>query len=229
MNDIVIVRPSPPDIVGQLAPIVREAMLYEVREVASHGEALERAKRLRSGERSITDYFEPARKAADAAKREILAARDGLVGPVVMARQLYDRKAQDFEAEERRKAEELERELRERARIEEEERQLMAAIDAEESGDAQAAEAILAAPVEVPQVRVAPAVAEIQGVSERELWSAEVHDLQALVSYVAGHPEWIGLLEPCMPTLNKLAQAQRGALRIPGVRAVSRVSRSYRA
>src|SRR3990172_12622011 len=92
---IQIEKPSPPALVAELAPVVAQANALVVADIETHGMALDRAKRLRDGERKIADYFEPARKAADAAKKEILAARDGLIGPIAAAPLLYDGKAQD--------------------------------------------------------------------------------------------------------------------------------------
>ena len=223
-----IEKPAPPAIVHELAPVVAAARAFAVTEPVSHGTALERIRILRNGERSITDYFEPARKAADAAKKEILAARDGLIGPFAEARAIYDRTAQEYEAVERKKAEEEQRRLQEIARKEEEERQIQAAIAAEQDGNQQEMEAILAEPVSVPTVTVAPALAQVEGVSVRTTWSAEVLDFLALAVYVAAHPEWISLLEPNGPNLNRLAVSQRDAMSIPGVRAVAKSVRSTR-
>ena len=225
---IQIEKPSPPALVAELSPLVKAAQAFEVVDVETNTTALQRLRVLRDGEKRIADYFEPARKAADAAKKEILAARDGLIAPIAAARSIYDQKAGAYEQEERRKAEDEQRRLQAQARKEEEERALLAAIEAEESGDAAQAEAILAEPVSVPVVSVAPQVAKVEGVSSRTAWSAEVHDVEALIKYVAAHPEWSSLLEPCMPNLNRLAVAQREALAIPGVRAVSRTVRSTR-
>lgn len=225
---ITIERPSPPAIVGELSPLVKGAMAFNVTDVETNAVALQRLKALRDGEKKIADYFEPARKAADAAKKEILAARDGLIGPIAAARSIYDAKASEYEAAERRKAEEEQRRLQAIARKQEDERQLMAAIEAEASGNPAEADAILEERPAAPVITVAPAVAQVQGVSSRTTWSAEVHDVEALIVYVAAHPEWSSLLEPNMPNLNRLAVAQREALAIPGVRAVSKVVRSTR-
>lgn len=225
---IQIESPAPPAVVQELAPVVAAAKAFAVTDVDSHGLALERLRILRNGERAIADYFEPSRKAADLAKKEILSARDGLIAPLSEARSVYDRKAQQYEAEERRKAEERERELQAQARKQEEERKLLEAIEAEESGRSGEASAILEEPVLTPAVRVTPAVAKVEGVSSRTTWSAEVHDLLALVRFVAAHPEWIHLLEPSMPNLNRQAVSQREAMNLPGVRAISQTVTSAR-
>jgi len=223
-----IEKPAPPAIVTELSPLVAAAKAFKVTDVDSNAAALERIKKLRAGEKMIEDYFEPARRAADNAKKEILAARDGLIAPIAEARRIYDNSAGAYEQEERRKAEEEQRRLQEKARKDEEERQLLAAIDAEERGDQAEAKAIMEEPVVTPVVTVAPQVARVEGVSSRTNWSAEVTDLLALVRYVAAHPEWVYLLEPSIPNLNRLAVAQRNALSIPGVRAVSKTVRSTR-
>jgi hypothetical protein len=247
---ITIQKPNPPEVVARMAPIVEAARAFIVSDAGSHEIALQRFKECRAAEKAIEEYFEPSRKAADAAKREILAARDGLVGPVAEARSLYDRAAKQFERDEQQRADEERRRLQEQARKDEEERQLLSAIEAEESGDVGTAEAILAAPVEPAAVTVAPRLASVDGVSSRETWSAVLHWSQCsivgctndehrsqgaleLVRYVGSHPEWLSLLEigrliDSHPNLNRVAVSQRGALRIPGVRAVSTKGRAAR-
>ena len=226
---IQIENPAPPSVVQELAPVVESAKAFQVLDVTSHGRALECVKALRDGERKITDYFEPARKAADQAKKEILAARDGLIGPFAEARTIYDGKALEYETAEKQRTEEEQRRLEVLARKQEEERQLAEAQAAQDAGDKVLAEQIIREPVTVPVIRVAPSLAQVAGVTTRTIWSAEVVDFPALVRFVAAHPEWTHLLEPCMPNLNRAAVSQHEALAIPGVRAVSTTSRSSRA
>lgn len=225
---ITIEKPAPPSIVAELAPVVQAAKVFTIDSIEAHGAALDRIKRLRLGERAIEDHFARAKKAASDAHRQLVASIAALTGPLAEARGIYDRAAAAFEQEQKRIAEEESRRLQELARQQEEERALMDAVEAESAGDAAGAEAILAQPVAVPVVHVAPQVATVAGVSSRMTWSAEVTDLVALVKYVAAHPEWISLLEPSMPNLNRLAVAQRQALSIPGVKAVSKTVRATR-
>lgn len=228
VETIQIEKPGPPAVVAELSPIVKAALKFEVVDVASHGIALERHKTCVNAKRAITEHFEPARKAADSAKKEVLALRDGFIGPISEAGRVYDRKAGEHERAEEAKALEEERRLQEIARKEEEDRQINAAIDAEAVGDDAAAAEIMDETPEVPVITVAPQVAKVEGSSKRKTWSAEVTDLQQLVRYVSTHPEWISLLEPAMPNLNRMAVSQREALRIPGVRAVSKSVRATR-
>lgn len=225
---IQIEKPGPPAIVAELAPLVARAKAFEVRDVESHAEALTVIRRFRAGEKGIEDHFARAKKAASDAHKELVRSIAALVGPIADARSILNAKADAYEREERRKAGEEQRRLQAEARKQEEERALMAAIEAEAAGDSQESAAILEQPVSVPVVTVAPAIAKVEGVSTRVLWSAEVTDLHALIVYVAAHPEWVSLLEPSMPNLNRLAVSQRAALSLPGVRAVDRTSRATR-
>jgi len=147
---ITIQKPSPPALVAELSPLVKSAQAFQVIDIDTNTVALQRLRVLRDGEKKIAEYFEPARKAADAAKKEILAARDGLISPIAAARSIYDQKAGAFEQSERRKAEDEQRRLQAIARKQEEERQLLAAIEAEESGNPEEAKAILDEPVAAP-------------------------------------------------------------------------------
>lgn len=227
-----IERPAPPDVVGQLAPVVKGAVAFEVTDMVRHAVALDCIKQLRAGEKRIAEHFEPTRKHLDAAKKELLAFRDGLVGPIAEARAIYDRKAAEYEAAERVKAEAEERRLQDLARKQEEDRKLYEAMEAEEAGDKAGAEAIINEPIEAPVVRVAPAVAKVEGVSTRTNWRAEIHDVKACLRHMLDHEEFHAALEAAKPFLtiimNRLAVAQRDGLRIPGVRAVAEQVRSTR-
>ncbi len=70
--------------------------------------------------------------------------------------------------------------------------------------------------------RVEPAAPKSAGVSKRKQWSADVHDLHALVKHVAERPDLIGLLLPNQKALNDMAKALKGAMTIPGVRATDK-------
>ncbi|MEX3859676.1 hypothetical protein AB3X94_37435 [Paraburkholderia sp. BR10923] len=72
---------------------------------------------------------------------------------------------------------------------------------------------VMSAPVQPVQP------AKVQGVSTRQVWTAECTDLHALVAYVAAHPEYLNLLQINQTALTALAKAQKKALAIPGVRA----------
>jgi len=220
-----IEKPGPPLIVQQMVELVETAKDYAVIDIQSNTAALERIKTLRSAEAQIREYFEPSRKAADRVKREILATRDGFIGPIAEARALYDAAAVEYEEHEREIAERQRRDLEEQARKAEEEKQIQDAIEAEARGDAAEADAIMEEKPQAVAVSVEPQIAKVGGVTSRVTWSAEVHAFFKLVEYVAIHPEWLNLLLPNQVALNKMATAQQGSFQFPGVRAVSKRSR----
>jgi hypothetical protein len=231
-SDIVIVRPDPPSVVADLSPIVSQAQAFQVTDIESDRIAQENGRKCRLGERAIEDHFAGTKRALIDAKKAFDGSVAGLVGPIAQARSIYFAKSDAYQQEKKREAEAESRRLQEVARKQEEERQIMDAIDADESGKPEVAESILAEAPIVPTVTVAPAVAKVQGVTTRELWSANVHDVRTCLRFMIERDEWIPLLEKCIPVLetglNPLARAQRNAMSIPGVNAVATTSRATR-
>ena len=231
-ESIQIVRPDPTALINEVAPIVQYARSLEVVDVDTDRQAQEIGQQLRRAEKKWTEMCEPARVAADQAKKAILSLRDGIIGPWAEARSIVFAKSDAYQAEQRRIAEEESRRLQERARKEEEERQLQAAIAAEEHGDSQASEAILAEEVSAPVVIVAPAVAKVEGVATVTRWEPEIADVKKCIRWLLDRPEYDALWDRVAPVLvtflRPFAVAQRAALAIPGVRAVARTIRSTR-
>lgn len=104
----------------------------------------------------------------------------------------------------------------------EQERLAAEARAAEEAGDIDTAinktfeASMAAAPI------VAPQAAKVSGISHRETWSAEVTNLHALVVAAAENPQaYLMCLQVNQTALNGVARNQKGAMAIPGVRAVS--------
>lgn len=71
---------------------------------------------------------------------------------------------------------------------------------------------LISAPVAVK------AVPKVSGLSTRKVWKVEVTDKLAFVKYIAEHPEYLELVEPNTPALNKLGLALKQACPIVGVR-----------
>lgn len=228
-SEIVVARPDVTALAALAGPMVEQAQALVIVDVPSHGAALQAIQGLRGLERKITDHFEPTRKALDTAKKELLAARDSMLAPVESARQIVGQKANVYEAEQRRIAAEAQRVAQEAARKIEEERAIQEAIEAEAAGDTEQADEILAAPVEVPLVRVAPALAKVAGVGGGTRWKCRVKDPAALMACIPQHPGWWDrVVEALGPPLNVLATDQRQALNIPGCEAYEETYRSVR-
>lgn len=124
------------------------------------------------------------------------------------------------EQEARRK--EQERRLQEEARKRAEEEALQAALEAETNGEKQEAEAIIAEPVYVPPVKVNSFVPKSKESHIRETWSAELISLADLVRGIAEGKAPLMAVKADMVFLNEQARSYKQALKIAGVRPVSK-------
>jgi hypothetical protein len=97
-------------------------------------------------------------------------------------------------------------------------------VASEAVADAAALTQMVQSPSFAPVV-TAP-VLKAKGTTTRTIWSAEVADLKALVKHIAANvdlqPELLSYLTPCMPALNKIVQAHKKNLNLPGVKANDR-------
>ncbi len=196
----------------------------------------------------IAEVMDPICDAAYKTWKTAVAKRDGLKAPFVEADKAYARAMGAYEQEQarrrreaeenaRRERERREREERERAAAEEarlkkeaEDRRLAEAAAAEARGDRETAQRLIEAPIETPTVAPRPvfvptaplpAKPTADGVSFRDTWKAEVTDLMALVRAVATGTQPITLLSANTVALNQMARALKGAMSVPGVRAVN--------
>jgi len=209
--------------------IERRALALIVKDEPSHREALEVVKAARINIRIVKSEMDPICKSADQTHKRVTALRATLCAPSERAERFASGLAYDYEQEARREADRLAREATERARKAEEERHLQDAIAAEAEGNQAEAEAIMAEPIIAPVIHVEPALAEVEGMSARTLYSAECYDLWLLIAHVATHPDFRGLLSADGPALNALARAQREAFAVPGCRLVVTQSRAVKA
>lgn len=117
----------------------------------------------------------------------------------------------------RARAEEEERQRKEAARLQDR------AAKAEEKGHTEKAE-VLREQAEFAPPPAAPAAPRMDGVHTREVWHAEVVDFGALFEAAISAPYLRTFLEPGMKALNALARQQKGAMAVPGVKAVKETS-----
>ena len=220
------------EVESQVAPVIQAADALVVRDVTQHKSGLEMLAAVMGAERKVKSFFAPMIEAAMENKRKaegvrqaIVARQDEVLGPVQEARKTISEKCGAFETEERRAAEMTRKALEEAAlKKQEEERQFEAAMAETE----EAAEEALTEPLPPPPVpMVRPEVAKVAGVSTRETWSAEVDDKAAFLRWVLASGK-LYMVEVNMIQLNSRARAEHSALKIPGVRAVSKLSHAGR-
>lgn len=234
----------------EAAQIVERIVLIEIRDpetfalaVAERGEIKRRLAR-------IDELMSPIVSAAHLTWKTAVAKREALRGPYLEADKAYSRAMGAYEQEQdsrRREVEEAAHRERDRleaaelARVKNEERRfrtaeedlrLKAAVTAEMSGDTEAAERILAAPIEVPLVAPRPIFVpppavpapKATGVTFRDNWSADCRDLNATIrAAAAGNTAARSVLKYDQVAANKLAVAMKKLLdtTVPGVYAVN--------
>lgn len=193
-------------------------------------------------------------KMLTALRNEVIAPFDASLAMVDAELNRHEAEAKRIAAEERRIIEEAARkEAEDRQRIEAEriaaeakarkeaadaaakaaredgDRKRAALIKAQALVDAAAAEqarlAVLAAPVIVAPVHVAPALAVVKGQTSRPIWHGECFDVVALARHVVAHPEDARYLQAHAVNLNEWARDTEGKGDLPGCKAVSETSR----
>jgi hypothetical protein len=180
-------------------------------------------KACREGERNAVELFKDPKALAHQTHRAITKAEGEIIGPFAQARGIVAGKAVAFAEEQEKIARQKRIEAEAVAKAEAETLALAEAAAAHDAGDSVAAMEILdeALTAPAPVVQVKAEVAKVEGVSSTKRWSAQVTSLAALVKWVALNPESIHLLKANDAALNSMARAQKEAMRIPGVRAVS--------
>jgi len=190
---------------------------------ATCGEAINYEQGLSALIKEIDVTFDPHIKKAFETHRGLVAEKKKHVEPVEEAKRLIKGKRIAYVDESERIRKEAEAKLQAEARRLAEEAALRDAIAAEAEGRPEEAEAIISEPVSVPIVTIAKTTPSAGvGGAIREVWSAEVYDLRALVSAIVDGKASIGLIEPNMTALNGMARSLKRTMVIPGVRTVSR-------
>jgi len=175
----------------------------------------------------IADTFDPHIKRAFATHRGLLASKQATEAPLLEAERWLKGGlvAYDVAQEEIRKAEEARRQAQLQADDDIRRMNEAAALELEAQAtgnDALLVEAqrVLAEPSTLPTIILPSLTPKVAGITHRDQWTAEVESVTQLVAHVAAHPEHLGLLQVNQPALNAMARALKGAMQIPGVRAV---------
>jgi colicin import membrane protein len=179
-------------------------------------------KRLEDARTTITKPLLEAQRAVNAlfkTPQETLSEAERIVKQGILT----------YQAAEERKRREAEAVAAEAARKEREKLEAQAARAAA-AGKTEKAEALNATAAAIPERVVLPSSApKISGMATKTVWRAELTDKQALVKYVAEHPEWLSLVDINTAALNSMARTQKGAMALPGVKAIEEKQLASRA
>lgn len=171
--------------------------------------------------------IKPAVQAAHDAHKKIKDVENTVAGPLATALMLLDPAISRWRIEQENIRRLEQDKINAKLKKDEEDRRLKEAESLHESGDKEAAERVLEAPIQAPQV-VLPPTTQVAGISDRTYWSAECFDIVKLCRAVAD-----GKIDPTegvvlanMPVLNGKARQMKDAMNARweafGVRAVSR-------
>jgi hypothetical protein len=201
---------TPPD---TTAIVTKSHKLLEVAEsliISNADEAQEAADLVREAKRYVADTvraYEPLKAATNRAHKEACALEKADCAVAKEVIKIVSPKLLEYEREEGRKAREKEAALREAARKQEEERRLQQAVDLDRAGKTEAAEQVLAMPVEAPPV-VLPAAPKPTGVTFAEKWTYRVTE-ESLIPR--------RYLTVDAKALASLARSMKGKASVPGV------------
>ncbi|HBC93674.1 MAG TPA: hypothetical protein DCZ10_12475 [Pelotomaculum sp.] len=206
--------------------ILEQAKLLSINSPTDYDGAAAFTKQVKSLSKRIKDYWEPLKKSARASWQSLVDREKELLTPLEQAETevkkkmaAYQKKVQEEERAARLLAEKLARE--------EAERLLQQAAEAADQGN-QIESEILLAQAEVVE-NVQPAV-QVQrptatGVSTRTLYRAKILDESKVPVAVAG----VTIRPVDLSAINKLAQASKGKLQIPGIEIYEEQSVAVRA
>jgi len=173
--------------------------------------------------KEVVAEFDPKVKAAHAAHKAAVAHMKKYTTPLEAAEKAIKCDMQRYVTEQ----EEKESKERERAQreAEEKERKRIADLEAKEqkareSGDEAKAEKLAAKKEDVSYApkTVAPKVNKVDGLSFKEVWTADVTDMRALIKAVADGIAPIAILEVNKSNLSRHAKLVQNTQDIPGVK-----------
>ncbi len=206
--------------------ILEQAQYLTITTAADYDSAAEFTKQVKNLSKRIKQYWEPLKKSARASWQSLVDREKELLTPLEKAEAevktkmaAYQRKAQEEERAARLLAEKLKRE--------ETERLLAEAARAAEEGREMESEILLAQAeiIETTQPTVQVQAPKAMGVSTRTLYRARVIDEAKVPVKVAG----VVIRPVDLSAVNKLAQASKGKIQIPGIEIYEEQSVAVRA
>lgn len=204
----------------QTAPVIAQARAIVVASPAQRTEAVEFAKKVKSAQKFIADYFAPMKEATHKAWKAVTEKEASHLTPLKQAEADLKQKILAFDAEVERKRREEERRLqaeadekarRERERLEKEAAKLKTP-ELREERMAQAAAVV------APVIALAPVVEKQKGEATRKIWKARLTDKKALMKAASeGNDLAASFLVFDEATANRTAAATKGAVPVPGI------------
>jgi hypothetical protein len=211
---------------SSVVKIYEQAKILTINSPVDYEGAAEFTKQVKSLSKRIKDYWAPLKKSARASwqslvdrEKELLTPLDQAEAEVKKKMAAYQKKIQEEERAARLLAEKLKRE--------EAERLLAEATKAAEQGNEMESEILFAQAeiIETSQTAVQVQAPKATGVSTRTLYRARIVDESKVPVEVAG----VVIRPVDLAAVNKMAQASKGKIQIPGIEIYEEQSVAVRA
>lgn len=208
---------------GESNAVLDKAQRFTIKSQADYDAAAQFIKGIKALQKKVSDTFTPIVQKAHAAWKEAKDQENKHLVPLKSAEEIVKRASLTWYDEQEKKRLDDERKAREEAdaKAKKEKEKLEArAQKAEAKGDTEKAEDLRdqAQTVQVPAAPVEPTAKVAEGQSIREVWKAELLDLEALVKAVAAGRAPISFLQADMVAINKQAKATKDTMKFDGIR-----------
>ncbi|MFT7620509.1 MAG: hypothetical protein ACI97A_004166 [Planctomycetota bacterium] len=205
---------EPDDDVSETIKLIRKARTTTVADMNACDDAGKLIRELTRAVKQTKEELAPLKTRLTSAKKEFQEAESNRLKPLVDAEKLVKSSIESFLTEESAR-QRHQRELQELSRQENiaEREEKIQTLESEGKVD----EARILAneyPPELPPAKPIPVPQMIKAKATRR---AEVNDIQALIRYVANHPEHSNLLRAATPALNAMARSTPEKSSLPGV------------
>ena len=217
-----VVTPEIQQETSKALTIVESAHSLVIKDVTDYRYAQVTMKEVKDRIKELTDTRMAQTRPLDESKAKIIAFFAIPLEKLEKAKGYLNQIMVKFTEEQETKRREEERRLQEEARKRAEEEALQQAIEAEAAGDKEEAEAIIQEPVYVPPIKVVSEIPKSKESHIRETWSCELISLEELVKGISEGKAPLMAVKADMVFLNEQARAYKQALKIAGVRAVSK-------
>ncbi len=226
----------------EVVPIADQAKLILVKDQVTLAKANDFFLVIRQMRKRIGDVFDPiieaakeAKRKADATRAEAVRQKEKIEEPLLRAESWLNGQIGDYKRDQDRIRLAEEARLREIAikeemerRKKEEEQKMTEAAALEAAGAQEEAEQVMAEAIQAKEepitikTPIAPTPkVDLQGMTERVTWHAEVFDIKALCRAIGEGAVSPTFIDPNMPNLNRQAISLKSNMRIPGCKAVS--------
>jgi hypothetical protein len=212
---------EPVEIEQTLQQEVRSMTVVKVADAQTFQQAGDRCKAIVALEKKVHEYWDPLVDGAHKTWKALVAKRAEFLDPLAENKKAQSASMKTWEWEQERKREEAERAAQAAAREQAEDAALAAAAAMEKEGTVEskaAAEAIIQAPVAVPQVVVPKTVPAGHGTFTKKAWKAQVTDIKALARAVLAGQVPEQALQGNDVFLGQQVRSLKDAMRWPGVK-----------